>query len=91
MSDGEMSDGESQMYGDPMISDANMDNEVPNLREELLESYGDGVLNDDEVLATDQEMALLYEEEQPLDFSKEPHPLSESESDDDLPPTKNPL
>jgi hypothetical protein len=91
MSDDEMSDGESQLYGDPMLSEAIPENDVPDLRNELIESYGDGVLNDDDVLPTDSEFASIYEEERPIDFSKGPHSLSDSESDDDVPKTKNPL
>jgi hypothetical protein len=92
MSDGEISDDESCIR-DPMLSDAAMgDDEVPDLRQDLLNSYGDGVLDDD--MGTDPELASvmnLDDEEQPLDYRKSPHPLSDSESDDEAPPTKNPL
>jgi hypothetical protein len=94
MSDREVSDEEQVLSHDPMMSDAvnNESQEVPNLRDELVQSYGDGVLDDDH-LTINTEMASVFEdgEEQPIDYSRSPHPLFESESDDEAPVTKNPL
>jgi hypothetical protein len=92
MSDVEMSDDESVMFGDPNLGEAVEDHGVPNLRDDLLQSYGDGVLADDQ-LTTDPELESIFTEdnEQPIDYSRSPHPLSDSESDDNAPATKNPL
>jgi hypothetical protein len=88
------SDDESVLNHDPLLSDANM--EIPSLREELAEQYGADVFNDDltsihpQSHVTDEEQDEAGEEGEIL-RSTTPDPLSESESDDDLPNTKNPL
>jgi hypothetical protein len=92
VSDGEVSDDKHQLSPDPLLSEAANDevDEVPNLCDELINSYCDCVLNDDE-LSIDTEMASIMEDEGPINYSRSPHPLSESESDDEAPVTKNPL
>ncbi len=92
MSDAEMSGDESPLYGDPQISDAAINEDEHDLRTELVTSYGDGILDDDQ-MPMDPEFASLYDDQEdaPLDFSRPSHVLSESESDDENPPTKNPL
>jgi hypothetical protein len=94
-SDGELSDEENSiMNHDPLLSDANHADNVPDLGEELIASYGDGVLDDNQ-LTVDPEMEAIFNapSEQPLDFSRQVHALSDSkeESDDEQPHNKNPL
>jgi hypothetical protein len=93
MSDIEASDDEN-FGNDPMISDAAVaDDEVPDLRDDLIGSYGNGVLEDHQSnydLDT-QSVFDIPESTQPLDYSKTTHQLSDSDSDDETPVTGNPL
>ncbi len=93
MSDIEASDDEN-FGNDPMISDAAVaDDEVPDLRDDLIGSYGNSVLEDHQSnydLDT-QSVFDIPESAQPLDYSKTTHQLSDSDSDDETPVTGNPL
>jgi hypothetical protein len=89
----DMSDDESVLTHDPLLSEANLDLHTRSLRDELAEQYGDGVFQDDmssiipSWTGTDQNDDENGGGAHPLSPSN--NPLSELESDDELPPTKN--